>query len=107
MKKWAEVLCASYLNSPLQVLTERGDSVGRALGALICIACAVVAIVELWFGLVDAQILHSYVHKAIGLPVVVGVLVICGLGFWLGWIMATTKEVAPAPVEASKEKEAE
>ena len=80
---------------------------GRALGAVICVLCAVVAIVELWFGLVDAQILHSYVHKAIGLPVVVGVLVVAGLGFWLGWIMATTKEVAPAPVETPKEKETE
>jgi len=78
---------------------------GRALGALICVACAAVAIAELWFGLVDAQILNSYVHKAIGLPVVIGVLVICGLGFWLGWIMVTTKEVAPAPVEASEPKE--
>jgi hypothetical protein len=44
---------------------------------------------------------------AIILPVVIGVLVVAGLGFWLGWIMATTKEVAPAPVEASKEKETE
>lgn len=33
---------------------------------------------------------------AIVLPVVVGVLVIAGLGFWLGWIMVTTKEITPA-----------
>jgi len=24
------------------------------------------------------------------------------LGFWLGWIMATTKEVSPAVIETSK-----
>jgi len=43
---------------------------------------------------------------AIILPVVVGVLVITGLGFWLGWIMVTTKEVTPAsaPESASPEE---
>lgn len=82
---------------------------GRALGAVICVLCAVVAIAELYFGLVSPIFLASLrtVPLAILLPVVIGVLVVAGLGFWLGWIMATTKEVAPAPVEASKEKETE
>jgi len=80
--------------------------VGRALGAVICVVCAVVAIVEIYFGLV-CTVIDKTAPLAIILPVVIGVLVICGLGFWLGWIMATTKEVAPAPVEVSKEKEAE
>ncbi|MEM2289032.1 MAG: hypothetical protein QXK27_00335 [Candidatus Hadarchaeales archaeon] len=44
----------------------------------------------------------------IWLPVTIGIWVVCGLGAWLGWIMATTKEVAPVPVEKeekTKEKE--
>jgi len=78
--------------------------VGRALGAVICIACAVVVIAELWFGLVNPlRDPFRSTPLAIILPVVVGVLAVAGLGFWLGWIMVTTKEVAPAPVEASKE----
>jgi hypothetical protein len=44
---------------------------------------------------------------AFALPVTVGVLVVVGLGFWLGWIMATTKEVTPpAPVTEEKVTEA-
>lgn len=38
------------------------------------------------------------------LPVVVGVWVLSALGVWLGWIMATTKEVAPV-VESSESSE--
>jgi uncharacterized membrane protein len=66
-----------------------------------------VAIAELFWGLVNPIFItgERAVPLAIMLPVVVGVLVICGLGFWLGWIMATTKEVAPAPIEASESKE--
>lgn len=76
----------------------------RALGALLCIVCAAIAIAELYYG---AYLAWSVVPKAILLPVVIGVLVICGLGFWLGWIMATTKEVAPAaPVTEEKVSEA-
>jgi len=79
---------------------------GRALGALICVACAAVAIAEIYWGLVNTVFGSGLrVPLAISLPVVVGVLVICGLGFWLGWIMVTTKEVAPAPVEAPEPKE--
>jgi hypothetical protein len=66
-----------------------------------------VAIAEIYWGLVNLifRTGERAVPLAIILPVVAGVLVICGLGFWLGWIMATTKEVAPAPVEASEPKE--
>ena len=74
---------------------------GRALGALICVACVAVAIAHIFFGYVRGPI----PHLAFALPVTVGLLVIAGLGFWLGWIMATTKEVAPAPVEVSEPKE--
>jgi len=82
--------------------------VGRALGAVICVLCVVVAIVHIFFGYVAGGS-NAWARGALAfaLPITVGILVICGLGFWLGWIMVTTKEVAPAPVEASKEKETE
>ena len=101
-------LYASYLNSPKQVFAEQGDRVGRALGAVICVVCVVVAIVHIFFGYVSGGT-GAWARGALAfaLPITVGILVICGLGFWLGWIMVTTKEVAPAPVETPKEKEAE
>lgn len=69
----------------------------RALGVLLCIACVIVGAAEIYWGGFRAW---SVVPKAILLPVVIGVLVVVGLGFWLGWIMASTKEVAPvAPTE--------
>lgn len=71
-----------------------GDQVGasRALGALLCIACVVIAILHIFYG----YYIGPRPHLAFGLPITVGLLVVVGLGFWLGWIMATTKEVSPA-----------
>ena len=80
--------------------------VSRALGALLCVVCVVIAVVHIYFGYIEGP----RIHLAFGLPVTVGVLVIAGLGFWLGWIMATTKEVAPAapvPEKAKKPEAAE
>ena len=76
----------------------------RVLGALLSVVCVVVAIAHIWFGYIEGTwALHTL---AFALPVTVGLLVVIGLGFWLGWIMATTKEVAPPPVvtETSEEK---
>jgi len=83
---------------------QAGDQLGasRALGALLCIACVAIAVAEIWFGLYKAW---SLVPKAILLPVVLGVLIVVGLGFWLGWIMATTKEVSPAVTTTPPEEE--
>lgn len=71
----------------------------RALGGLLCVVCAIV--------------IFFYVSIALGpwlkwwlfgphnvplwlvLPVIAGVLILAGLGFWLGWIMASTKEISP------------
>jgi hypothetical protein len=64
----------------------------RVLGALLCVACVIVGAAEIYWGGILAW---SVVPKAILLPVVIGVLVVVGLGFWLGWIMAGTKEAAP------------
>lgn len=79
---------------------------GRALGAVICVVCLLVAIVELYWGLVNPLLGVRTTPLAIILPVVIGVLVITGLGFWLGWIMVTTKEITPAsaPEPASPEE---
>lgn len=64
----------------------------RGIGALICVVSVVVGALEIYYG---AYLAWDVVPKAVLLPVVVGVLIVVGLGFWLGWIMATTKEAAP------------
>ena len=79
----------------------------RALGALLCIACVVIAFLHLFYGYYKGPT----PHLAFALPLTVGLLVVVGLGFWLGWIMATTKEVSPSvttpPEKESKEEEEE
>jgi type VI protein secretion system component VasK len=94
----------------------------RALGALLLIVCIVVIVAYLgWLLAPSISALQDKVHIGpitlwpkergvslwIALPVILGVWVVCGLGAWLGWIMATTKEVAPVPVEEKKEEKAE
>ena len=70
----------------------------RPLGALLCIVSVIVAIAHIFFGYISggpgAWALKTL---AFALPITVGVLAICGLGFWLGWIMVTTKEVSTPP----------
>ena len=65
----------------------------RALGGLICIICVVIAAVHIYFGYIKGS--WGPGALAFALPITAGVLVVTGLGFWLGWIMATTKEAAP------------
>jgi hypothetical protein len=72
----------------------------RILGGLLCAVSALVIILHIYFGYYPHR---AQISLAFALPVTVGVFVICALGLWLGWIMATTKEVTP-PV-ASEEKE--
>ncbi len=74
----------------------------RALGALLSIACIAVMVLHLYFGYVNNPAAWA-IGLSFALPVTVGVLAACGLGLWLGWIMATTKEVAPPKVEPAKE----
>ena len=70
----------------------------RPLGALLCIATVVVAIAHIFFGYVSGGA-GAWARGALAfaLPITVGILAVCGLGFWLGWIMVTTKEAPPAP----------
>jgi hypothetical protein len=80
-----------------------GLAASRALGALLCIAAVVVAVAHIFFGYYKS----SRPSLAFALPVTVGLLVVLGLGFWLGWIMATTKEVSPAAMMTPEEEPAE
>jgi hypothetical protein len=87
---------------------EVGDTLGasRILGALLCIATVVVIILHIYYGYFTGAAVGMGLSFA--LPVTVGLLVVCGLGFWLGWIMATTREVSPSPPPAKSEgKESE
>jgi type VI protein secretion system component VasK len=83
---------------------EVGDTLvaSRILGVLLCVAAVVVIILHIYFGYING----SRPGLAFALPVTAGLLVVCGLGFWLGWIMAATREVSPSPLSAkSEEKE--
>ncbi len=80
----------------------------RALGALLCVATVLVAVLHIWFGYVwpDSQ-KWALGALSFALPITVAVLAVCVLGFWLGWIMATTKEVSPLSAAKSEEIESE
>lgn len=79
----------------------------RPLGALLCIATVVVAIAHIYFGYISGGP-GAWARGALAfaLPVTAGLLVVCGLGFWLGWIMVTTKE-APSEPRTSEESQPE
>ena len=78
----------------------------RILGALLCVGCVVVAVFYILFAIAPGVwIFAPYTAPLwLVLPVVVGILVLAGLGFWLGWIMVSTKEVVPSPTVERKRK---
>ncbi|MEW6222337.1 MAG: hypothetical protein AB1476_03325 [Candidatus Hadarchaeota archaeon] len=77
----------------------------RALGAVLLVVCLVVLVAHIYFGYLTPR---ELMPLAFALPVTLGVLVVCALGMWLGWIMATTKEYTPpATGEAKKEEKKE
>ena len=89
---------------------HEGDrlAASRALGTLLCIAVVALAVAHIWYGYIDPWRSGGHtVAFAFALPVTVGLLVVLGLGFWLGWIMATTKEVSPAVTTTPEEEPAE
>lgn len=67
----------------------------RPLGALLCLASSAVVVLHIYFGYLTGEELVPPQGWAFALPVTVMVLVTTGLGFWLGWIMVTTKEAGP------------
>lgn len=76
----------------------------RMLGGIAFIAGILVIILHLYFGYVSGgEGSWARTALAFALPVTVGVIVVCGLLIWLGWIMVTTKEVVP-PTESKKEE---
>lgn len=77
----------------------------RALGALLCIVCVVIAVAHIFFGYIKGT--WGPGTLAFALPVTAGVLILAGLGFWLGWIMASTKEISPVPAPAPSVVESE
>jgi hypothetical protein len=85
-----------------------GLAASRALGALLCIVVIVIAVAHVYYGYIGPWRDGGHTEPfAFALPVTVGLLVVLGLGFWLGWIMATTKEVSPAAKTAPEEEPAE
>jgi hypothetical protein len=74
----------------------------RGLGGILCVVAVVVAALHIWFGYIEGS--WGPGALAFALPVTIGLLVVCGLGFWLGWIMATTKPMAPTPAPAPAEE---
>ena len=65
----------------------------QAIGWLIFLACAVVAIVYL----IAFYFFRGIVLWLIGVPVVVAFIAVLAIGAWIGWTMATTPP--PKPIE--------
>lgn len=78
--------------------------VSRAIGALLCVVCVVIVALYVYFPFVVG---YGVAPLWLVLPVIVGVFILAGLGFWLGWIMASTKEISPVPPPAPSVVESE
>ncbi len=76
----------------------------RALGALLCVVSALIAAAHIYFGYITGRSLIPPQGLAFALPVTFMLLITTGLGFWLGWIMVTTKESEPSSAPTVKEE---
>ncbi|MDH5461454.1 MAG: transcriptional regulator [Candidatus Bathyarchaeota archaeon] len=65
----------------------------QAIGWLIFLACAVVAIVYL----VAFYFFPTIALWLVGVPVVIAFIAVLAIGAWIGWTMATTPP--PKPIE--------
>ncbi len=79
----------------------------RVIGALLCVVCVIIAALYIYFPFVVG---YGAAPLWLVLPVIIGIFILAGLGFWLGWIMFNTKEVsspppAPSVVESEIERE--
>jgi zinc transporter ZupT len=75
----------------------------KALGFLIFLACAVIAILYT-IGLF-LPYLEGFRFWVVAIPVFVGFVAILGIGAWIGWTMATTPPPKPIEEMASEEEE--
>ncbi|KXB00595.1 hypothetical protein AKJ42_00005 [candidate division MSBL1 archaeon SCGC-AAA261C02] len=82
-------------------------STSKSLGALLLVVTVIVAVLHVGVGYLELFGGAPRIPLAFALPVTAGVLAICALGFWLGWIMVTTKEPAPAPAPSVPESSEE
>lgn len=73
------------------------------MGGLLCLASAAVIVLHIYYG----YLVGPRPNLAFALPVTVFVLVATILGFWLGWIMVTTKKSHQTPSENEPEEELE
>ncbi len=69
----------------------------RTIGGLLCVVCVVIAALYVYFPFIVG---YGTAPLWLVIPVVIGVFILAGLGFWLGWIMVSTKEIAPSPAPA-------
>ena len=75
----------------------------QAIGWVIFLACAIIAIVYV-VGLILLQSLQFWL---IAIPVVVAFVLVLAIGGWIGWTMATTPPPKPIEdIEAEEKKEA-
>ncbi|KXA97636.1 hypothetical protein AKJ39_03105 [candidate division MSBL1 archaeon SCGC-AAA259J03] len=80
-------------------------NMSRVLGGLLCIGSGLIAVAHIYFGYITGNSLVPPQGLAFALPVTAMLLVATGLGFWLGWIMATTKEAEPAQAPTVDEED--
>ena len=75
----------------------------RIVGALLCIISVMVAVLHVFYGYLVPG--GPRISLAFALPVTVILFVVIILGFWLGWIMLTTKEAKSPPTPPTEEPE--
>ncbi len=73
----------------------------RIVGFLLCLVSAVVGVLHLFFGYIKPE--QPKISLAFALPVTIILFVALALGFWLGWIMLTTKEAESAPTPPTED----
>lgn len=82
---------------------KRNMNKDKALGFLIFLACAVIAILYT-IGLF-LPYFEGFRFWVVAIPVFVGFVAILGIGAWIGWTMATTPSPKPIEEMASEEEE--
>jgi len=75
----------------------------RIVGFLLCLVSAVVGVLHLFFGYINTG--RPQISLAFALPLTIILFVALALGFWLGWIMLTTKEAESAPTPPTEDSE--